>query len=155
MKLLNNSEREGTVFAEFVPGKRKANEHWNKKSVYLDDDVYNYFFSKLFQESNEKFNYFGESNYKTRNLKKLLELLRKNYGRLASVKNLHAFIALMEFYSPPAPNTSVLEVFAMDGIDWKTDWGKITEGLLGINRGLIEMVENCITKKMPLWVLGV
>jgi len=157
IKLLKNNERKTSACIEFFVGDwEKKKSFWNEESVFIDETIFHYVFTECFKKTNITFNYFGETKYSRENLLVLVDCLKQNLQTLVAVYTHTDVIKLSEHYSNPPPNTSFQDALSSEfKVHWQEDWHQVIQQLIEINRGLIDLAEDCLDKHKVLWVLGV
>lgn len=157
LKSTKNTDPQRGPYVEFgIREDSIAQKYWDhgmkfEDSVFLEDDFYG-FFSNAFQLSNKKFNYYGDTKYKTEELKKLKILLEKemeNINKISSLRDFDTFV-----YSINA-HFDFHKILEYAGIEWKKNWEEIKKQLCAVNQGLIDTVQRCLDNNKVLWVLGV
>lgn len=164
IKLIMNSEREGTDYIEFFigdakkpknffTGDLKEPENWNDNSRYLSSSIFGSLFWDSFESlDGNKFDIVGPPTaYKDEELKKILVLLQDNLGALEKINSLEEFIQRITRFD----KVLLAELNHDYGEVWKKDWREILDKLIVVNKDLMQIVENCLKDSRVLWVLGV
>ena len=138
----------GPYVSFLVANESDEYDHWSQKASFLEDGFYD-FFSDCFAMSNEKFIFYGDTQYKE---EQLMLLLRKKLQDINAIRTLEQFES---FISGTSENFNYLDVLKYAGIEWKTKWKEVVCDLSDVNRGLIDIVQSCIHQYKVLWVSGV
>ena len=153
IKLIRNSEREGTDYIEFLIGTRDTKvKNWSEDSFFLNSSIFSANFVSCFVGKDGLFDIVGpEIFYDTNEVNDIQFLLKKRESVLNSVNSLEEFINEVS----QRGESFLGEIEAFYDRDWQAHWKKIQGRLLEVNRSLIELTEKAIEKGKGLWVIGV
>ena len=133
-----------------IAGNNETYVKCHHASKYLSSEVFN-LFTKCFESSNTMYEYYGPTKFNARQIVPLKNNLLENLERLQKLSSKDSFI---EFVG----NIFLGKVFILElqKIDktWDLNWEQYLTKLKGINKQIIDIVDECIDKGNVLWVIG-
>lgn len=129
------------------------NEHYVKgdsESSYMQSEVFNLFI-KCFENSNQLYEFYGATKYDIRKIVPLKNELEKKLKELNNINTLEEFKAHIEGIFL---GSEFLDKLNTHYPEWEKQWQDYLERLIKVNKGLINIVENCIDEQRTLWVIG-
>ena len=149
--LKSKSELEGTCWIEFnISGTVDLYEHWADNSKYLDEYAYS-FYTDIFEENADNFNYYGATKYE----KEQLERLKQAVGdRIKIVERLGTIQDIIEFSKKTSHALNLRQNIEETSGKLDGRQHKIVVDIKKLGNDLSNLLDDCIVQNKPLWVLG-
>jgi len=129
------------------------NDNYNRcdvESRYMDSVVF-YLFQPSFENANPTYDYFSGTKYNARKIIVLRNDLIANKREFEALTSVQGFNDLIESRFMGKEFLGDLET--CDNL-WQQNWHKYNEGIIAVNKDLIELVEKCAFDERVLWVIG-
>ncbi len=129
------------------------NENYNKcdeESLYLNSDIFN-LFTHCFENSNQLYEYFGETRYNSKNIIPLRNELEMNLNILNSIDTHKKFDKYIDeiFLGP-----NVIHKISKKDKNWHDKWAKYHLMIVKVNEDLLKLIDKCLQEDRILWIVG-
>jgi hypothetical protein len=129
------------------------NDNYSKchhTSRYIHSEVFN-LFTHCFERSNNLYEYYGPTKYNSRQIVPLRNELKKNLEVMESISSRDQFI---EFMSGIFLGKEFIMELQKTDRTWDLNWMQYLTKLREINKTLLSIADDCISKELVLWVIG-
>ncbi len=122
----------------------------DESSKFIDSEVFN-LFTDCFESSNKLYEYFGPTKYNSR---KIVPLRNALFENLESFTKIETKLDFIEYIGNKFLGKDF--ILSIERIDrsWENNWETYLIKLKELNKGLINIVEDCIENEKILWVIG-
>ena len=129
------------------------NENYNKcdeESMYLNSDIFN-LFTHCFENSNQLYEYFGETRYNSKNIIPLQHELEQNLKNFKAIDTIEKFDKYIEEIFL---GEQVLQKIEKKNRDWRSNWERYFNQIIKVNQDLLALIDKCLEEDRILWVVG-
>jgi hypothetical protein len=129
------------------------NDNYSKchhTSKYIHSEVFN-LFTHCYERSNNLYEYYGPTKYNSRQIVPLRNELQKNLEVMDAIESRDQFI---EFMSGIFLGKEFIMELQKTDRTWDLNWMQYLTKLREINKTMIALADDCISKELVLWVIG-
>jgi hypothetical protein len=138
-------------FVEFnITGDSENYRKCDNESLYLNSDIFN-LFTHCFENSNQLYEYFGETRYNSKNFIPLRNELSKT---LENLKAISTFEEFEKYILNIFLGEEVIRKIEKKDKNWRNQWQQYHKQIIKVNIDLIALVDKCIDESRILWVVG-
>lgn len=120
------------------------------ESSFIEGDVFN-LFTPCFENSNNLYEYFGQTRYNSRMIIPLQNELKNHFSLIENIKDSQSIRSFTDDIF--LGHKFITELGKMDS-KWEKNWEKYHVQLMRVNLDLIALTNRCIEQERVLWVIG-